>query len=107
MRAAVIKQHGAPESIIFEDRPIPSPAENEVLIRVRACGLNHLDLWVRKGVPGHKFPLPLVPGSDFTGTVEKIGLAIKSFKPGDRVIVDPGVSCGHCAYCQSGRDHLC
>lgn len=107
MRAAVIKQHGAPESITFEDRPIPSPGENEYLIRVKACGLNHLDLWVRRGVPGHQFPLPLVPGSDITGVIEKAGLSAKQFKAGDRVIVDPGLSCGHCHYCQSGRDHLC
>lgn len=107
MRAAVIKQHGAPESIVFEDRPIPSPAENEYLVKVKACGLNHLDLWVRRGVDGHKFPLPIVPGSDITGVVEKTGLGAKLFKPGDRVIVNPGITCGHCSYCDSGRDFLC
>jgi len=107
MRAAVIKQHGAPESISFEDRPIPSPGENQYLIKVKACGLNHLDTWVRRGVPGHEFPLPMVPGSDVTGIVEKAGLAAKLFKSGDRVIVNPGISCGHCNYCHSGQDHLC
>lgn len=107
MRTAVIKQHGAPETISFEDRPIPSPGENEYLIRVRAVGLNHLDTWVRRGVPGHEFPLPLVPGSDIAGTIEKAGLAAKLFKPGDRVVVNPAVSCGHCVYCDSNRDHLC
>jgi NADPH:quinone reductase-like Zn-dependent oxidoreductase len=107
MRAAVIKQHGPPETIVFEDRSIPSPGENQYLVRVRACGLNHLDTWVRRGVPGHTFPLPLVPGSDVAGVVEKAGLATRRFKPGDRVIVNPGISCGQCAYCQSGRDHLC
>lgn len=107
MRVAVIKQHGPPESISFEERAIPTPSESQVLIRVKACGLNHLDTWVRRGVEGHKFPLPLVPGSDITGVVEKTGMAAKLFKPGDRVIVNPGVSCGHCSYCHSGQDHLC
>ncbi|MEW6057904.1 MAG: zinc-binding dehydrogenase [Bdellovibrionota bacterium] len=107
MRAAVIKQHGTPESIIFEDRPIPAPAETQYLVKVRACGLNHLDAWVRRGVPGHKFPLPLVPGSDITGVVEKTGLAAKKFKAGDKVIINPGLSCGHCVHCFSGADQLC
>lgn len=107
MRAAVIKQHGPPESIVFEDRPVPVPRETQYLVRVKACGLNHLDTWVRRGVPGHTFPLPLVPGSDITGVIEKAGSAAKVFKPGDRVIINPGVSCGHCAQCHSGQDHLC
>lgn len=107
MRAAVIKQHGSPDSISFEDRPIPQPSDSQYLVRVKACGLNHLDTWVRRGVPGHRFPLPLVPGSDATGVVEKAGPGARLFKPGDRVIVNPAMSCGHCASCFSGRDHLC
>jgi NADPH:quinone reductase-like Zn-dependent oxidoreductase len=107
MKAAVIKEHGSADSIVFEDRPIPSPLETGYLVKVKACGLNHLDTWVRRGVPGHKFPLPMVPGCDITGVVEKAGLAAKKFKVGDRVIVNPGLSCGHCVSCDSGRDHLC
>lgn len=107
MRAALIKQHGSPDSIAFEERPIPVAGENECLIRIKACGLNHLDTWVRRGVAGHVFPLPMVPGSDIAGVVEKVGLGSKKFKPGDRVIVNPGISCGHCPECHGGRDHLC
>ena len=107
MRAAVIKQHGPPESISFEDRPVPSPDVMQVVVKVKACGVNHLDIWVRRGVPGHKFPLPLVPGSDITGVVDKVGAGITRFKSGDRVIVDPSLSCGYCSYCQSGRSQLC
>ncbi|MBI3544562.1 MAG: zinc-binding dehydrogenase [Deltaproteobacteria bacterium] len=107
MRAAIIKQHGPPESISFEDRPTPTPAENQYLVRVKACGLNHLDTWVRRGVPGHKFPLPMVPGSDITGVIEKAGPGARRFKAGDRVIVDPGLSCDLCAMCQSGQHQLC
>ncbi|MBI3555527.1 MAG: zinc-binding dehydrogenase [Deltaproteobacteria bacterium] len=107
MRAAVIKQHGPPESISFEDRPVPAPEAMQVLVKIKACGLNHLDLWVRRGVPGHKFPLPLVPGSDITGIVDKAGVGVSRFKTGDRVIIDPALSCGYCASCQAGRNHLC
>jgi NADPH:quinone reductase-like Zn-dependent oxidoreductase len=107
MRAAIIKQHGPPSSIFFEERSIPEPSATQCLIRVRACGLNHLDLWARRGVPGHRFPLPLIPGSDITGTIEKVGSAVKQFKAGDRVILNPGISCGQCEKCRVNQEHLC
>src|SRR5579863_10373978 len=107
MRAAVIKQHGPPESITFEDRPVPKPGENQVLIRIRACALNHLDTWVRRGVPGHKFPLPMIPGCDVAGVVDALGPGVTYAKKGDRVAVAPGLSCGACRACLSGRDQLC
>ncbi len=92
---------------MFEERPTPIPNANQVLVRVRACGLNHLDTWVRRGVPGHTFPLPMIPGSDIAGTVEKVGSAVTKFKPGERVIVNPSLSCGHCMQCDSNRHQLC
>ena len=107
MRAAVIREHGSYQQIQYEERPSPKPAELQYLIRVKACGLNHLDTWVRRGVPGHKFPLPLVPGSDITGIIEAVGPLAKRFKVGDRVIVNPSLFCGSCNFCQSGQDHLC
>lgn len=107
MRAAVIKQHGPPESIAIEYREIPVPSENQVLVRVRACGLNHLDVWVRRGVPGHRFPLPIVPGSDITGVVERAGAGVTNVTAGARVIVDPGVNCGECERCLAGEENLC
>lgn len=91
-----------------EDVPVPEPAPHEVLVRVKAAGLNHLDLWVRRGVPGHPFPLPLVLGCDFAGVVEKVGSAsVRNTKPGDEVCVAPGYSCGACAQCLAGADNLC
>ena len=108
MRVAVIKQHGPPETITLEDFPTPQPQEGEFLIRVKACGINHLDTWVRRGVPGHNFPLPLIPGSDITGVIEKIHPSSKTnFHLGDRVIINPSVSCGKCYSCESGKDHIC
>ena len=76
MKAVVVREHGGPEVLRFEDRPDPQPRAGEVLVRVKAVGLNHLDLWVRKGVPGHTFPLPIVPGCDFCGLVESVGAEV-------------------------------
>lgn len=105
--AAVIREHGSFDKILFEQREVSHPKDSQCLIQVKACGLNHLDTWVRRGVPGHRFPLPLVPGSDFSGIVVETGPAVKHFKAGDRVLINPSVTCGWCANCQAGKDHLC
>jgi len=70
-------------------------------------GLNHLDLWVRNGVPGHEFPLPIVPGCDVAGVVDALGPGVAGVTVGDEVVVAPGVSCGRCPACRSGQDPLC
>ncbi len=108
MKAAVIRNHGGTEVLQFEERTIPHPKPTQVLIQIKACGLNHLDVWVRKGVQGHKFPLPIVPGSDIAGTVSAVGSKVQNVKTGDRVIVDPGVTCGgKCEFCKRGEENLC
>ncbi|MEZ5313348.1 MAG: alcohol dehydrogenase catalytic domain-containing protein [Thermoanaerobaculia bacterium] len=76
-------------------------------MRVRACALNHLDLWLRNGVPGHRFPLPLVPGSEIAGEVAALGDGVDDLEIGSDCLVAPGVSCGHCLRCATGDDHLC
>lgn len=106
MRAIVIREHGGPESLRIEECPTPEPGPGEVRVRVRAVGLNHLDVWVRRGVPGHTFPLPIVPGCDIAGVVDDPG-SVTGLAKGDRVVVGPGVSCGRCHACRSGRDPLC
>ena len=78
-----------------------------MLIQVKACALNYLDLWVRKGVPGQRMPLPMIPGCDIAGVVKKAGSFVKGVKTGDRVVVAPGISCGRCARCLNGQDNLC
>jgi len=78
-----------------------------VRLRVRAAGLNHLDIWVRRGVPGHEFPLPLVPCSDIAGTVNAVGPGVDALDPGTRYIVNPGFSCGACPACDVGQHQLC
>jgi NADPH:quinone reductase-like Zn-dependent oxidoreductase len=107
LRAVVIREHGGPEVLKFEERPLPYPGPRELRIRVRAVGLNHLDLWVRNGVPGHTFPLPIVPGCDAAGVVESLGPGASGVAVGDEVVVAPGVSCGRCSACRAGENALC
>ena len=107
MRALVVRAHGGPEVLRFEDRPVPEPGPREVRVRVRAVALNHLDVWVRRGVPGHTFPLPLVPGCDACGVVDAQGPGARGPALGERVVLLPGVSCGVCPACRSGREPLC
>ncbi len=99
-------QQGYP-GITIGDFPIPEPAENEVLVRIKAFSLNHLDVWVMdKNYPA-RVPLPHIFGSDASGVVEKAGAAVGHVKQGDEVIVFPGLSCGRCEKCLSGRDNEC
>ena len=108
MRAAIVRAHGGLDAVAVENVPVPEPAPDEVRVRVRAAGLNHLDMWVRKGVPGHHFPLPLVLGCDFAGVVDAVGsTAVRNARIGDEVCVAPGFSCGTCAACLAGDDNLC
>jgi NADPH:quinone reductase-like Zn-dependent oxidoreductase len=107
MKAVVISEHGGPETLCLVEREEPSPRADQVLIDVRAVGLNHLDLWVRNGVPGHSFPLPMIPGCDFCGVVAAVGEAVDGIAVGERVLVAPGFSCGRCRHCTEGQDQLC
>jgi NADPH:quinone reductase-like Zn-dependent oxidoreductase len=107
MKAVILSEHGGPEVLRYTDVPEPAIGARDVLIRVRACALNHLDLWIRKGLPGRKVPLPHIPGSDISGEVAKIGEGVSNVKVGDRVLLAPGLSCGQCEQCIAGRDSFC
>jgi len=107
VRAFVIPEHGGPEVLTLVDRPVPEPGPREARVRVHAVSLNHLDLWVRAGVPGHTFPLPIVPGCDVAGVVTAVGAGVTAVAPGDSVVVAPGLSCGLCQSCRAGDDALC
>lgn len=107
MLAYRIAHHGGPEALEWCELPRPEPRADEVLVRVRACALNHLDLWVRNGVAGHRFPLPLIPGSEIAGEIEEVGAAAADLQPGRPVLVAPGVSCGICAACLAANDQFC
>lgn len=109
MKAAIFKEFGGPDKLIYEDVPIPQIGRDEVLIRVRACSINHLDIWIRQGIPAYKLTLPHISGCDIAGIVEAVGEDIdrSRVRGGDRVIVAPGLSCFRCANCLSGMDNLC
>lgn len=107
MKAIVFHQHGGPEVLQFTDVPDPEPRPNEVLVRVRACALNHLDLWVRGGLPNVPIPLPHIPGSDVAGEIARIGSEVTTVRVGQKVVLAPGVTCGKCAACVSGQDNRC
>ena len=107
MKAAVFDRFGGPEVLEVRDVPDPKIAADEVLVRVRACGINHLDLWVRSGLRGLEIGMPHILGNDIVGEILEVGSAVRHVKPGDRTLVLPTLSCGTCAACLAGDDNLC
>ena len=105
MRAIVMRAHGGPEVLREEDFPDPVPRPGEVLVRVRACALNHLDLWERRGIERVPIPLPHISGSDVAGEVIDAGGG--PIESGARVFLYPGLNCGSCSACADGRENLC
>jgi NADPH:quinone reductase-like Zn-dependent oxidoreductase len=107
VRLVRIHRHGGPEVLSYEDAPEPRIGPGEVLLRVRACALNHLDLFVRAGMPGVRIALPRVPGSDIAGEVVAVGDECERAQPGWRAVLSPGLSCRQCTACLAGDDNLC
>ncbi|MDT5123696.1 MAG: hypothetical protein QOC96_3178 [Acidobacteriota bacterium] len=107
MKAVVFNEHGGPEVLRHTEVADPQIKANEVLVEVRACALNHLDVWARQGLPGIRIPLPHILGSDIAGVVRACGELVTWVQAGDEVMLQPGVSCGHCIECLSGQDNLC
>jgi NADPH:quinone reductase-like Zn-dependent oxidoreductase len=107
MKAMVFSEHGGPEVLRYADIPEPRIGPYDVLVRVRACALNHLDLWVRRGLPNMTVQFPHVPGSDIAGEIAKVGESVSNVHVGDKVLLAPGLSCGQCEHCIAGRDNFC
>ena len=109
MRALTISAHGGLDQIALrDDLPVPAlAAAHDVRIRVEAVALNHLDLFVVGGLPGVTITPPWVLGADATGVVDAVGPAVTGVRPGDTVIVNPGLSCRACEYCRDGEQPLC
>ena len=105
MKAIRIHEFGGPEVLRYEDVPDPQLRKDQVLVRVKACAMNHLDLWVRKGLPGVK--LPHILGSDIAGEIAEVGEYEKNFKPGQRVLLAPMHFCNHCTKCTAGLQNQC
>jgi len=106
MQAVQIHEHGGPEVLQLVDLPDPTPGPGEVLAKVLAVSVNHLDLWVRRGMPGMPLPLPMIPGCDGTGEVVEVGEGVTRFAAGDKVILEPGYSSGVSEHDEAGNDHL-
>jgi len=106
MQVARIPRHGDPSVIEIVDLPIPEPGPGEVLVRMLGVSVNHLDLWSRRGMPGVKLPLPLIPGCDGTGEIAKLGFGVTGPRVGTQVLVEPGSSSGKSAHDLAGNDHL-
>ncbi|MCA9675729.1 MAG: zinc-binding dehydrogenase [Kofleriaceae bacterium] len=107
MEAVVLREHGGPEVLVREQIPRPEPGPGEVRVRVAAVAMNHMDLWVRKGGPAFHVEYPHRLGCDVAGTVDAVGPGVEASLVGQRTVVNPGLSCGHCAACLSGADNLC
>jgi NADPH:quinone reductase-like Zn-dependent oxidoreductase len=98
VRAVRIHEDGGPEVLVLEEAPDPEPGPGEVLVRLRASALNHLDVWIRKGLPS--VPKPRILGADGAGVVEALGAGVSGFEPGERVVLNPGIEAG------GGRIHV-
>lgn len=107
MKAVVIHQHGTLDQIGIEEIPVPQVQVGEVLIEAKAVALNHLDLFVLEGIPGIDQQMPHVLGSDAAGVVLKLGSGVEDFQVGDRVMLNPGLWCERCEFCQTGEQSLC
>lgn len=105
MKAVFFEKHGGPDVLQYGDRPDPEPGPGEVRVAIRAAALNHLDIFVRDGIPD--VPLPQIPGGDGAGVVERLGEGVSGWTPGDRVLIQPGLYDGTCEFCLAGEQSLC
>ena len=107
MKAVVFNQHGGPEVLQYVDVPDPKPGPGEVLIEVKATSINHIDIFLRRGMPGIKVPLPKIVGSDAAGVIRELGRDVSGLTSGQRVVINPGITCGRCEFCSAGFGSQC
>ncbi len=105
MNAVRIHDHGDEKVLIYEEVPLPDINDNQVLVEIKAAAINHLDIWVRKGIPG--ISLPMIIGSDGAGIVVKVGKNVNKFSIGDEVIINPLLFCGNCPSCLNNQENQC
>jgi NADPH:quinone reductase-like Zn-dependent oxidoreductase len=107
MKSVFITQHGDEAVLQYGELPDPVAGPGRVLVEIKACALNHLDQWVRRGLPTLRVPMPHILGSDISGVVAQVGAGVSHVQTGQEVLLSPGVSCGHCEHCLSGADNNC
>ncbi|MBI3536459.1 MAG: zinc-binding dehydrogenase [Chloroflexi bacterium] len=107
MKAIIFHQRGGLENLKYEDVTTPEIGPNDALIKMRACGLNHLDIFTREGSHGVHAPLPHIGGLEVAGEIAQVGNAVQEWRVGERVLIGPAIVCGECEYCLSGYDNIC
>lgn len=107
MKAVAFERFGGPDVLVFGERPDPVAGPGEALVRVRACAINHLDLWVRAGLPGLEPEMPHILGNEIVGEIVAVGAGVTHVAPGQKTLVNPTLSCGVCPACANGDDNLC
>lgn len=107
MKAVVFNQHGGPDVLQYREVPDPKPGPGEVLIEVKATSINHIDIFLRRGMPGVKVAMPKIVGSDASGIVRELGVGVTELTAGQRVTINPGIACGHCEFCAAGFASQC
>jgi NADPH:quinone reductase-like Zn-dependent oxidoreductase len=107
MQAVRFHQHGGPEVLRYEGAPDPQAKPGWIVVRVRACAMNHLDIWQRQGLARVKIPFPHISGADVAGEISALGEGVTGLRVGQRVMLQPGLSCGKCGRCQAGEDNFC
>lgn len=108
MRGVLVEEHGEIDNLLYsEEIAIPPLKDTEIRVKVSYCGINHLDIWLRKGGTGDRLTLPRIPGSDVVGTVVEKGYEVSNVGIGDNVVIYPGSGCGQCDYCSKGNETMC
>jgi 2-desacetyl-2-hydroxyethyl bacteriochlorophyllide A dehydrogenase len=107
MKAMQLVAHGQPGTFELRELPDPQPAPTEVVVAVRSCGLNHLDLWLESAGLPVKIPLPRTPGGEVAGVIHSVGTAVTDWQPGERVAIQSNLFCGTCEFCERGDESLC
>jgi NADPH:quinone reductase-like Zn-dependent oxidoreductase len=107
MKAVVFEEHGDPAVLHYKDVPDPKPAPGEVLIEVKATSINHIDVFLRRGMPGVKIAMPKIAGSDAAGIIREVGPEVSGLAAGQRVTINPAISCGRCEFCTAGFGSQC
>ena len=107
MKAVVFDEHGGPGVLHYRDVPDPKPGRGEVLIEVKATSINHIDIFLRRGMPGVTVRMPKIVGSDAAGIIRELGIDVEGLSIGTRVTINPGISCGRCEFCAAGFGSQC